>query len=317
MLGPMPALDASQAYAELISASLIEPVALGTADERTWADCDLASLAENRLGVVFDPRGLDERLREDLRSRATTEPCGQPSERRFESCFWLLDRGQRVGTVALESAALGSHRLRLSSLYLLPDQRGHGLGARALHHLKSGLGRHGFGIRLETNWCWSAAVRFYLREGFLLHGWKRELTFTWDPGDPPLVLELQGGTATASLESDHARLVLARAERAAERLVMSDDTLAGIGPQLQEFAWRAPSTLALWLALRGWPLVRSAETWERERHNDFGSPEALAYKIVIWEAWAHAHGYRVETPRIPGLRYASWAELQAEWSRSG
>jgi hypothetical protein len=23
----------------------------------------------------------------------------------------------------------------------------------------------------------------------------------------------------------------------------------------------------------------------RERHNDFGSPEALAYKIVIWEAW--------------------------------
>ena len=309
-------MNPTEAFAELVSALLIEPVALGTADERTWADCDLASLAENRLGVSCDPRAFDERVRQDLRTRATTEPCTLPSERRFESCFWLLEGGARVGTVALESAALGTHRLRLSSLYLLPDQRGKGLGARALQRLKDGVGRHGFGIRLETSWCWPAAVKFYLREGFMLHGWKRELTFTWDPGDPPLILELQGDTATASLESDHARLVLARAERAAERLVMSDDTLAGIGPSLQDFAWRAPSTLALWLALRGWPLVRSAETWERERHNDFGSPEALAYKIVIWEAWANAHGFRVETPRIPGLCYATWAELQAEWSRS-
>jgi len=62
------------AYAELVAASLIEPVALGTADERIWADCDLASLAENRLGVSFDPRSLDERLRKDLQTRATTEP---------------------------------------------------------------------------------------------------------------------------------------------------------------------------------------------------------------------------------------------------
>jgi GNAT superfamily N-acetyltransferase len=306
----------TEAFAELVSASLIEPVALDTADERTWADCDLASLAENRLGVSCDPRAFDERLRQDLRTRATTELCGLPSERRFESCFWLLEGGARVGTVALESAALGTHRLRLSSLYLLPDQRGKGLGARALQRLKDGLGRHGFGIRLETSWCWPAVVRFYLREGLMLHGWKRELTFTWDPGDPPLVLGLQNGTASASIEWNGIPVVLARAERAAERLVMSDETLAGIEPQLQEFAWRAPSTLALWLALRGWQLVRSPEAWERERHNDFGSPEALAYKIIIWEAWANANGYRVETPRIPGLCYATWAELQAEWSRS-
>jgi GNAT superfamily N-acetyltransferase len=215
----------TEAFAELVSASLIEPVALDTADERTWADCDLASLAENRLGVSCDPRAFDERLRQDLRTRATTELCGLPSERRFESCFWLLEGGARVGTVALESAALGTHRLRLSSLYLLPDQRGKGLGARALQRLKDGLGRHGFGIRLETSWCWPAVVRFYLREGLMLHGWKRELTFTWDPGDPPLVLGLQNGTASASIEWNGIPVVLARAERAAERLVMSDETL--------------------------------------------------------------------------------------------
>ncbi|HKY41296.1 MAG TPA: GNAT family N-acetyltransferase [Polyangiaceae bacterium] len=305
-----------EAYAELVSASIIEPVALGTADERTWADCDLASLAENRLGEPFDPRGLDERLRQDLRTRATTEPCGLPRERRFDSCFWLLEGGQRVGTVALESAALGTHRLRLSSLYLLPDQRGKGLGSRVLQRLKNGLGRHGFGIRLETNWCWLAAVRFYLREGFMLHGWKRELTFSWDTGDPPLVMALEEETASASVDSDGARVVLVRAERAGERLVIADERPAGIEPHLQEVAWCASSTLWLWLALRGWPLVRSPEAWERERHNDFGSPEALAYKIVIWEAWAQDRGYRVETPRIPGLHYASWAELQAEWSGS-
>lgn len=175
-----------EAYAELISSSSIEPVALGSAEERIWADCDLVSLAENRLGESFDPRGLDEPLRHDLRTRATTEPYGLPSERRFDSCFWLLESGQRVGTVALESAALGTRRLRLSSLYLMPDQRRKGLGSRVLQRLKSGLGRYGFGIRLETNWCWPAAVRFYLREGFMLHGWKQELNFSWDTGDPAL-----------------------------------------------------------------------------------------------------------------------------------
>jgi hypothetical protein len=36
--------------------------------------------------------------------------------------------------------------------------------------------------------------------------------------------------------------------------------------------------------------------------------------IILWEAWSHAHGWAVDTPRIPGLRYPTWAELQARWA---
>ena len=52
--------NTTEAYGELVSDSFIEPVALGTVDERTWADCDLASLAETRLGVSLDPRAFDD-----------------------------------------------------------------------------------------------------------------------------------------------------------------------------------------------------------------------------------------------------------------
>jgi hypothetical protein len=59
--------------------------------------------------------------------------------------------------------------------------------------------------------------------------------------------------------------------------------------------------------------VRSGSEWEGQRHNDFDSPEALAYKITIWEAWDRKHGFRVQTPAIAGLHYPTWDELEAEW----
>lgn len=67
---------------------------------------------------------------------------------------------------------------------------------------------------------------------------------------------------------------------------------------------QAPGTLALHLALAGWPLVRSAELWER-RHDssDMGMPEGLAYKIAVFEAVDRERGYDVRCPRIPGLDY--------------
>ena len=64
---------------------------------------------------VTRPGRLDERVRKRLQAPATKALCGLPCEWRSESRFWLLDRGPRVGTVALESVALGTHRLRPSS----------------------------------------------------------------------------------------------------------------------------------------------------------------------------------------------------------
>ena len=70
----------------------------------------------------------------------------------------------------------------------------------------------------------------------------------------------------------------------------------------------ARSALPL-LALAGWPLIRSAETWE-QRHNwsDAGQPEGLAYKIEIFEAVDRRRGFDVRTPRIPGLLYSGLEE---------
>lgn len=67
---------------------------------------------------------------------------------------------------------------------------------------------------------------------------------------------------------------------------------------------RAPSTFALHLAVRGWPLIRSAELWER-RYDwcDVGMPEGLAYRIALFESIAHESRYEIRTPNIPGLDY--------------
>jgi hypothetical protein len=85
---------------------------------------------------------------------------------------------------------------------------------------------------------------------------------------------------------------------------------SGGDPDLGEAYWFAPTTLALALAMAGWPLVRSRAHWDQGYFADAGPPEALAYKIAIWEACDRKHGFTVETPRIPNLAYPSWDDLE-------
>jgi hypothetical protein len=59
----------------------------------------------------------------------------------------------------------------------------------------------------------------------------------------------------------------------------------------------ARSTSALHLAVRGRPLVRGEEEWERARLScDVGEPEGLAYNIGVFERVAREDGWRVEGP---------------------
>jgi hypothetical protein len=154
-------VDVSDIHHALITSGVVTPVVLGGTEERSWADCDLASLAENRLADATDPGNIDEECREEWRRRATTAPCGLPSQRRFEACFWLLEGTERVGTVALASSLIGSRLLGLSSLYVFRSQRRKGVGTRALGRLRQILSASGLGIRLETSWAWQPAVHFY------------------------------------------------------------------------------------------------------------------------------------------------------------
>jgi len=303
-------------HEELVNIGLVEPVSLETDDERAWLDCDLASLAEHRLGDPTDPRGLeDDRRSRWITGAAAGEQGALRGREEYQRCYWLLDGGARVGTLAIDRSARGGRRIFVSSFYVFPQCRGVGVGGRALVRLREALAPRRLGVGLETYWTWQRAVRFYLRRGMWVYMWKRELSLFSSPGTPLPIVALEGDVATLSVSSADRTIVLARATRRGDLL-----DLEGPAPELSEAKelgsayWHASSTLALYLALEGWPLRRSDEAWQKHRHDEGDAPEGLANKIRIWEANDRAHSWLVDTPRIPGLDYPSWAELEAEWA---
>lgn len=299
----------------LIERGLIAPLALGGREEEAWADCDLVSLAENRLPDRWDPFALDEATRLELVARVMTQPPCPPSRRDYEACHWLRREGERVGTVAFTNPARGVTHLGVSSLYVLPEHRGRGIASALLRELRDVLGRHGLGLRLQTSWLWPAAVDFYLELGLWVRTWQRQLTFEWSLGEPAPHTAVGEHAARLWVERHGREIVLATAERRGERLVMRDEAHVTGDPALGRAQQNAVPTLLLTLARAGWPLIRSAEHWEAQLWADAGLPESLAHKISEWEAEARHRGWRVETPQIPGLRYPSWAELEASWER--
>jgi GNAT superfamily N-acetyltransferase len=302
-------------HADLLRAGVIARAAPGGPDEQAWLDCDLASLAENRLGDRLDPRDLDGARRAEWQSRAVGEPTMALERReRHERCYWLIEDGQRAGTIALATGTLGTTRLHVGSFYVLPSHRGRGVGRRAMASLMAVLANHHCGLRLDTSWCWQRTVKFYMSLGLWLYMWKRELTLCWDPRTPAPRLEVGEQTASLSVPLQGSHVVLARAHRRGEVLELEQPP-PGVENEerIGEAYWHAQSTLALALALHGWPLVRSSEAWESSYWADARSPEALAYKITVWEALARKHGWLVPTPRIPGLAYPTWDELEARW----
>ena len=302
----------------MVREGLVTPVEIGGPDERLWLACDLASLAEHRLGDHTDPRNIDKARRADWAARATTErPWSLRKRSEYEHCYWLLEDGDRVGTITVSSSPLLSTGfVRIASFYVFPTHRGRGVGRRALDRLKEVLARHDLGLRLETSWAWQRTVRFYLRAGLWVYMWKRELSLFWSAETPAPRIVVGDREATLSVPRGDAEIVLVRARRRGDTLLLDEpargldrDASMGAAPR------HASSTLSLALAMEGWPLIRSEASWEESRHADAGPPEALAYKITVWEAWDREHGWRVETPRIPGLAYPTWSELKAGWDR--
>ena len=300
------------AHADLCDGGLITPVDGDEDAVRSWQNHDISSFVEHRLGFEVDPVGLSEPLRSDLMRRATDE-YELPSPRNgYTIPYWLRADGETVGTVALATSSIGSNSLSLSSLHVRREHRRRGHARRAVRGVNSAAQRAGLsGIELSTSWCWQPAVALYLGLSMWVRMWKRDLKLISRTHLPRWLLEVEGDEARFRVVLDGGRpsppLIVAR--RRGDRL---DWTELDAAPELDELRYEAPGTFALALAVRGWPLITSDAAWQRQCElgfSDGGGPEGLAFKIMRWEAWDRRRGYRVDTPRIPGLEYPSWKQM--------
>ena len=300
------------------------------AEGQLWRACELCIYLGYRHEACPDPRSLSGDAIADWRRRGLVpgEGLSDPADMAPDRPFWLMLGGQRAGTVALrvQDPGWGHPRLWVSSLYVFPELRRSGLGTLVMSTLEGAARLLGFaGIRLETDWLWQGAVRFYLRQGYWVANWKRGLSlvrYLEDPGYRVRADQGQmtfslcvsgdggGGPAQGSARDTPTALICAR--RRGDTLIWEAHPSASAAEASAEGPRASPaSTFALWLAVSGWPLVRGPSEWEqRHRWGDVGLPEGLAYKIGIFEAYARHLGLRVDTPRIPGLVYPGWQDLQ-------
>jgi GNAT superfamily N-acetyltransferase len=202
----------------------------------------------------------------------------------------------------------GLDLISISSLYVDPAVRRRNIARHALEAVFGAAIANGAGgIRLDTNWTWQPSVRFYARIGMWVWMWKHNLVLTWQPELPPYRVEIGTSQAHFLIEQDGQWRSVVTARHLGDRLGWEPHDLEG---QSRAVLRCIPGTFALHLALAGWPLIRSEETWAR-RHDwsDAGEPEGLAYKIEIFEAVDRQRGFEVHTPRIPGLQYRDLDEI--------
>lgn len=298
----------ARARAELVAGGVVAPVKRGREEGRRWVDCELAAFAENRLGERLDPFTLDPGTRDRWEREVLGGRPEPPAKRSYQDCYWIVHEDGHAGTIGVGRRGLSGF-VWVESVYLRPPFRGRGIMAGAIRHVRTVLEAHGLGLRLETDWTWQGAVRFYLGRGLWLRSWKRALAFVGVPKRPAPIVSVGRHRASIRVESEGEIVVLARVERKGDRLVYPDRDAELWRNGEDHLATDAWSTLALAMALEGWPLIRSERHWERCRFSDFFHPEALAARIREWEAWSAGQGWRVETPRIPGVGYPTWSEL--------
>lgn len=304
-------------HRELLQKQIIAPVASNEAEERAWLDCDLASMAEHHIGDLTDPRSLDQARREHWLSTALgddnySEP---PHLRAHHTCYWLMHQGERLGSLVLDNKATDIGTLKISSFYLYPPYRGQGKGRRIMLDLMDILAQRELGLSLDASWTWQRTVRFYIKLGLWIWMWKHDLRMYWSPKTPAPKFDVRERSATISVQVNNESITLARAKK---RGLWLDFELGSEKLQKDRRLGNAyllsSGTLALSLALAGWPLIRSQNEWKRCYFADTGAPEGLARRITLWEAWERHKGWIVNTPSIPGLHYPTWDEVTAEWN---
>ncbi len=296
-----------QTHRDLVGEGVIAPLSQEPGDRRLWVDCEIASCVENRFFETLDPRTMDAQARDGWKERVLGEDEyfeDPPGARGYTAPYWLMDDGRRVGTVALDTMGSNPPYVTVSALYVFPDVRGRGVAGRLLKRLHARVTRNGgWGIRVPTHWTWQSAVRFYMGLGLWVVSWKRNLVFGWCRSLPRRIVEVADEEARFAVVPRHKTHTRILATRRGDRLEWRETRAHARSEDFSVHVYGA-ATLSLALALAGWPLIRSDETWEKRHHwSDIGEPEGLAYKIEIFEALDRQEGFVIRTPRLPGLRY--------------
>lgn len=182
---------------QLMAEGVIEPLSEDEAETRSWNLCELASLVEGHFHVQLDVGRLSEEDRLVYERRVTFDgrPLASPHGEHRRP-FWLFAEGRRAGTIAVDTMYPGLRLISISSLYVNPAERRRNVARRTLEAVFSAATASGAGdIRLDTNWTWQPAVRFYARIGIWVRMWKRNLVFTWQPELPPYRVEIEESLA--------------------------------------------------------------------------------------------------------------------------
>ncbi|MFD8750262.1 GNAT family N-acetyltransferase [Kitasatospora sp. NPDC059577] len=266
--------------------------AVGEGEERRFARWDLASLVEGELGEPVEPDGLAPPAERGWRERLGESGREWPGGELYRRRYWIHgDDGAVAGTVAVDNWTRGPGQLAVSSLYVSPAARGRGLAAAALDEVYAAATAEGLpGFRLEAHWTWRPAVRYYLRRGLWVVGWKRSLALARMPQLPSYrVREVDGRLLLLVADRLHGWVPILTAGREG-RWLRLDETAdyRGADGWVHDYA---RSTLALHLALAGFPLVRGPQWWaEAWRWSDGGEPEGLAYRMEDFERAARRPG---------------------------
>jgi ribosomal protein S18 acetylase RimI-like enzyme len=295
---------------QLVAEGVIEPLSTDEGETKTWMLRELASLVEGHLHVQLDGPRLseEERLAYERRIGFDHRSSASPHDG-YSRPFWLLADGRRVGTIAIGTMYSGMDLISIMSLYVDPAERRRNIARRALEAVfRAALANGAGGLRLDTNWTWQPAVRFYARIGMWIWMWKHNLVFTWQPELPPYRVEIGDTQASFLIQQENRWRVMVTARNLGGRLGWETDDLTSLPIEMSHCI---PGTFALHLALAGWPLVRTDEAWERRYDwSDAGEPEGLAYKIEIFEAVFRERGFEIRTPRIPGLQYRDLDDIE-------
>jgi GNAT superfamily N-acetyltransferase len=296
--------------AERLRAAMPAVVPLDLDDDsarQLWRACELCSYLDNRVAdptTLPDPRHMTAADIDAWSARLLLpgERITDPRDSDWYRSYWLVADGRRIGTIALQVWDWGwaGPHLGFASLYLLREHRRLGHASRLLRALHETVAAMPLSaLRLDTDWLWQPAVRLYLNAGFSVANWKHVLSLVrWREEPPPRVQVTAHRMALLRAAED---TPIISATRDGERLIWHDHRTEA--ERADSATWlRLEPTLSLWLAVHGWPLIRSPDSWaERDRWLDTGMPEGLAEKIQRWEAYARRHGLTVLTPRIPGL----------------